>query len=53
MIAHASQIPDDSFFLQLPEDAFREAFGWEWYIRRDGPLDRRETSLFDGLDSSG
>ena len=50
MIAHASQIPDDSFFLQLPLDAFREAFGWEWYIRRDGPRTMHETSLFDGLD---
>jgi LmbE family N-acetylglucosaminyl deacetylase len=50
MVAHASQIPADSFFLQLPEDAFREAFGWEWFIRRDGPRAQRETSLFDGLD---
>src|SRR6476646_10379753 len=49
MIAHASQIPDDSFFLQLPIEAFREAFGWEWYIRRDGPRSQRETTLFDGL----
>ena len=49
MIAHASQIPDDSFFLQLPEEAFREAFGWEWFIRRDGPRTLRETTLFDGL----
>jgi LmbE family N-acetylglucosaminyl deacetylase len=47
--AHANQIPDDSFFLQLPLEAFREAFGWEWFIRRDGPRDRRETTLFDGL----
>ena len=51
MVAHASQIPADSFFLQLPEDAFREAFGYEWYIRRDGPRTRRETSLFEGLDA--
>src|SRR3954447_1399551 len=36
MVAHASQIPDDSFFLQLPPDAFAAAFGQEWYIRR-GP----------------
>jgi len=49
MVAHASQIPDDSFFLQLPEDAFREAFRFEWYIRRDLPRTHRETSLFDGL----
>jgi LmbE family N-acetylglucosaminyl deacetylase len=38
MQAHASQIPEDSFFLQMPLDAFKEAFGQEWYIRRgDGP----------------
>jgi LmbE family N-acetylglucosaminyl deacetylase len=49
MVAHASQIPADSFFLQLPLDAFREAFGWEWFIRRDGPSTQRETTLFDGL----
>jgi len=36
MVAHASQIPDDSFFLQLPPDAFAAAFGQEWFIRR-GP----------------
>ena len=49
MAAHASQIPADSFFLSLPPEAFREAFGWEWFIRRDGPRGRRETSLFDDL----
>ena len=36
MVAHASQIPEDSFFLQLPPDAFAAAFGQEWFIRR-GP----------------
>ena len=50
MIAHASQIPADSFFLQLPPDAFREAFGWEWFIRRDVPRTARESTLFDDLD---
>jgi LmbE family N-acetylglucosaminyl deacetylase len=49
MIAHASQIPDDSFFLQMPLEAFREAFGWEWFIRRDAPRTTRETSLFTDL----
>ncbi len=49
MIAHASQIPADSFFLTLPLDAFRQAFGQEWFIRRDGPRDQRETTLFAGL----
>jgi LmbE family N-acetylglucosaminyl deacetylase len=48
MAAHASQIPPDSFFLAMPLDAFREAFGTEWYIRRDKP-DTREEWLFDGL----
>jgi LmbE family N-acetylglucosaminyl deacetylase len=46
MAAHASQIPPDSFFLSLPDDAFAEAFGIEWFIRRDAP-DARETWLFD------
>ena len=49
MAAHASQIPADSFFLSLPLDAFREAFGWEWFIRRDGTPSQRETYLFDDL----
>ncbi|HWS48327.1 MAG TPA: PIG-L family deacetylase, partial [Acidimicrobiia bacterium] len=48
MAAHASQIPPDSFFLSMPPDAFREAFGYEWFIRRDRP-DASETWLFDGL----
>ena len=50
MVAHASQIPEDSFFLQMPLEAFREAFGWEWFIRRDGPRTQRETTLFADLD---
>ena len=48
MAAHASQIPADSFFLAMPLEAFREAFGYEWFIRRDR-LDTRETWLFDDL----
>ena len=34
MIAHASQIPADSFFLSMPAEAFAWAFGTEWYIDR-------------------
>ncbi|HEY5172898.1 MAG TPA: PIG-L family deacetylase [Acidimicrobiia bacterium] len=48
MAAHASQIPADSFFLAMPPDAFREAFGAEWFIRRDAPH-AKETWLFDDL----
>jgi LmbE family N-acetylglucosaminyl deacetylase len=32
MLAHASQIAPDSFFLQMPEEVFAAAFGTEWYI---------------------
>ncbi|MDQ1434104.1 MAG: hypothetical protein QOF59_920 [Actinomycetota bacterium] len=48
MAAHASQIPAESFFLAMPDDAFAEAFGHEWFIRRDAP-DIRESWLFDDL----
>ena len=34
MAAHASQIPEESFFLQMPVEAFAGSFGWEWFIRR-------------------
>lgn len=49
MAAHASQIGPESFFLQMPRDAFREAFGWEWFIRRGTSARVRESSLFDRL----
>jgi LmbE family N-acetylglucosaminyl deacetylase len=48
MAAHGSQIPAESFFLALPDDAFREAFGTEWFIRRDN-RSAREAWLFDDL----
>ncbi len=34
MAAHRSQITEDSFFLRMPEEAFRAAFGTEWFILR-------------------
>jgi LmbE family N-acetylglucosaminyl deacetylase len=34
MSAHASQIGEASFFLQMPLDTFAESFGYEWFIRR-------------------
>jgi LmbE family N-acetylglucosaminyl deacetylase len=46
MEAHASQIPPESFFLQLPPEAFREAFGYEWFIRRGGTPGGGEDWLF-------
>lgn len=46
---HASQVDETSFFLAMPVEAFREALGYEWFIRRDKPSDFRETSLFEDL----
>jgi len=38
MQAHRSQISDQSFFLQMPPEAFAYGFGTEWFIRRgQGP----------------
>jgi LmbE family N-acetylglucosaminyl deacetylase len=46
MAAHGSQIPADSFFLALPPDQFRVAFGTEWYIRLDETPATEETWIF-------
>ena len=37
MAAHASQISETSFFLQMPDDAFEGTFGWEWFVDRNRP----------------
>jgi LmbE family N-acetylglucosaminyl deacetylase len=52
MAAHASQIAENSFFLQLPDDAFDLAFGLEWVIRHGEPPAGREQSLFDALSAA-
>ena len=49
MAAHASQIGETSFFLAMAPDMFEAGFGWEWFIRCDGPPGLVETDLFDGL----
>lgn len=46
MAAHSSQIPEESFFLALPPEQFRIAFGTEWYIRLDETPAEPETWLF-------
>ena len=33
--AHRSQVSDSSFFLQMPPEFFRQAFGMEWFIEHD------------------
>jgi len=50
MRAHASQISEQSFFLALPDEAFRFAFGTEWFIRVGAGPGITETDLLAGLD---
>ncbi len=49
MRAHASQISEQSFFLAMPEDAFRYGFGTEWFIRDGQGPGITETDLLAGL----
>jgi LmbE family N-acetylglucosaminyl deacetylase len=49
MRAHASQISEQSFFLAMPDDAFRFAFGTEWFIRAGQGPGITETDLLEGL----
>ncbi len=49
MRAHASQIPEDSFFLSLPDDVFELVWGTEWFIKLGSSAsDVMATSLLDG-----
>jgi LmbE family N-acetylglucosaminyl deacetylase len=50
MAAHASQVQDTGFLLALTPDAFREALGMEWYVRRGVPSDHRDDDVFAGVD---
>jgi LmbE family N-acetylglucosaminyl deacetylase len=47
MAAHASQIPESSFFLAMPDDAFRRTFATEWFVRLDSTPAAPETWIFD------
>jgi LmbE family N-acetylglucosaminyl deacetylase len=49
MRAHPSQISEDSFFLAMPPDGFRYAFGTEWFIREGQGPGITETDLMAGL----
>jgi LmbE family N-acetylglucosaminyl deacetylase len=44
--AHASQVTDTSFFLEMPPDVFQMAFGTEWFILTGGPDPAYASSLF-------
>ena len=43
--AHASQITDTSFFMTMPPEAFAQAFGTEWFIRKGAPGGIHESEL--------
>jgi LmbE family N-acetylglucosaminyl deacetylase len=49
MRAHTSQISEQSFFLAMPDNAFRHAFGTEWFIRDGHGPGITETDLLAGL----
>lgn len=49
MRAHASQISEQSFFLAMPDEVFRAAFGTEWFIRDGQGPGITETDLLAGL----
>ncbi len=50
MRAHASQITEESFFLKMPDEVFREGFGLEWFTLRGAPRGGElESDLFEGL----
>ncbi len=50
MVAHASQIGENSFFLQLPLDVFGRAFGYEWFIHKGVTPPISEDGLFGAFD---
>lgn len=52
LLAHATQIAPDSFWMKLPDDVIREIYPWEEYVlaRPNLPADAPiETDLFAGL----
>jgi LmbE family N-acetylglucosaminyl deacetylase len=50
--AHASQVTDTAFFLQMRPEVFRKAFGVEWFRREGAPAGIHEDWLA-GLDRDG
>ena len=47
MRCHRSQIEDTSFFLEMPDDVFSEAFGVEWFIEHGVEPPHRLGWIFD------
>jgi LmbE family N-acetylglucosaminyl deacetylase len=49
LACHSSQVTDSAFFLQMPIEAFRQAFGSEWFIEHDRTPPMRVGWLFDNV----
>ena len=52
MVAHESQISDESFFMKMPPEMFAMAFGTEWFIKHGGsraPDAPFGSDLFEGI----
>lgn len=47
--AHASQVTDSSFFVQMSPEAFAASFGQEWFIEQGRPAGLQPGWLFDHL----
>ncbi len=45
--AHRSQVTDAGFFSSMPDEAFANAFGTEWFIRKGAGHGLRDGWLFD------
>ena len=45
--AHASQVSDSSFFVNMPDEMFALAFGLEWFIEHDRRPPMRMAWIFD------
>jgi len=45
--AHRSQITDTSFFLEMPDEAFDQSFGTEWFILKGAEPGLRPGWLFE------
>ncbi len=45
--SHRSQITDTSFFLQMPDEAFSQSFGTEWFIQKGVEPGPRPGWLFE------
>ncbi|HEX6238412.1 MAG TPA: PIG-L family deacetylase [Acidimicrobiales bacterium] len=50
MEAHETQVGDTGPFLAMPREAFCQALGTEFYIRRGVPASHRDDDVFAGVD---